>query len=142
MALCPREGKGMECICVCLLRGKGGGNITCISLTTRFVSLQTCLMASASVSYSMSLNSIPGKTSLTRASNLILSEKVSLDRVLILNAWTTSFVSRPPSTLPEECNIIYLKLNVLTFKLFEPVQEKTNNLTQTRLYSHRIKLEA
>jgi hypothetical protein len=43
-------------------------------------------MASASLSNSMSLNSIPGNTSLTKALNLAQSENVSFDKVLILKA--------------------------------------------------------
>ena len=62
-------------------------------LMIRFSSSQVCSIALARCSYSMSRNSTPGKTSLTRASNRLLSTNVSFDRVLMRRACTTRFAS-------------------------------------------------
>ena len=95
---------------------------TWFSLMSRWRSLHTSLYAAASCSYSISLKSIPGKTSLTRASNLEPSVNVSFDNVLILKACTTSFASSSLSTLAvstKEGRL--LQVHVSTFSLF-PVQ--------------------
>ena len=93
-------------ICLTMLISNPGGYEICdlsaqlawFSLTTKFVSAHASLIASASFSYSISLNSTPGNTSRSSASKRVPSENVSFDSVLMRRACTTSLDSSSWST--------------------------------------------
>lgn len=59
---------------------------TCELIISRFISCADCFKASINFSCSIPLNWTPGNTSRMRESNRLLSAKVSLDKVLSLNA--------------------------------------------------------
>lgn len=66
---------------------------TWVFMISILASLKTCCKPVANSAYSTSLKSMPGKTSLTNASNCAQSANVSFDMVLSRKAWTTIWLS-------------------------------------------------